>query len=123
MSEVIRHWFLSLLIPLLAACICVADRAGSSDDLYSAVFSHRPAIAQALLPTHSEQLPESSSGAAVASLERALSEGNAEKAHDLLIQILKRPHLGSDLLLRLGMQFADQELYGEAAEAYKRGIK
>ncbi len=31
MSHVIRQWFLSLLIPLLATCICVADGAGSSD--------------------------------------------------------------------------------------------
>jgi hypothetical protein len=40
------------------------------------------AIAQALLPTQSKQLPEPSSDAVVESLERALSEGKAEKAHD-----------------------------------------
>jgi hypothetical protein len=31
MPQIIWHWSLSLLIPLLVACICVADRAGSSD--------------------------------------------------------------------------------------------
>jgi len=76
-----------------------------------------------VLPTRSEQLPESSSDAVVESLGRALSEGKAEKAHDLLIQILKRPHLTSAFLLRVGIQFAQRELYGEAAEAFQRCIQ
>ncbi|PYI85213.1 MAG: hypothetical protein DMF09_05810, partial [Verrucomicrobia bacterium] len=59
----------------------------------------------------------------VESLEKALSEGKAEKAHDLLTQILKRPHLTSDFLLRVGIQFAEQELYGGAAEAFTRCIQ
>jgi tetratricopeptide (TPR) repeat protein len=81
------------------------------------------AIAKTLPPPQSEQTPETSSDTAVESLERALSEGKAEKAHDLLIQILKRPHLGSDLLLRVGIQFAERELYGEAAEAFQRCVQ
>jgi len=81
------------------------------------------ATAQASPSTQSGQLPESSSDTVVGSLERALTDGKTEKAHDLLIQILKRPHLTSDFLLRLGIQFAERELYGEAAEAFQRCIQ
>jgi tetratricopeptide (TPR) repeat protein len=56
-------------------------------------------------------------------MERALSQGKAEKAHDLLIQILKRPHLTSDFLLRVGIQFAERELYEEAAQVFQRCIQ
>jgi tetratricopeptide (TPR) repeat protein len=80
-------------------------------------------MAPALLPAQSHQMPESSSDAMVESLESALSKGNSETAHDLLIQILKRPHLTSDFLLRVGIQFAGRELYGEAAEAFQRCIQ
>ena len=83
----------------------------------------RAAIAQTLLPTQSEPTLESSSDAVVESLERALWEGKTEKAHDLLAQILKRPHLTSDLLLRVGIQFAQRELYGEAAQVFQRCIQ
>jgi tetratricopeptide (TPR) repeat protein len=85
--------------------------------------SANAAMAPALLPAQSHQLPESSSDAVVDSLERALSKGQAEKAHDLLIQILKRPHLTSDVLLQVGIRLADRELYGEAAEAFQRCIQ
>jgi len=88
-----------------------------------ASISARAAMAQTLPPTEGAQTSRSSSDAAIESLEGALSEGNAEKAHDLLIQILKRPHLTSDLLLRVGIQFAERELYGEAAEAFQRCIQ
>jgi len=81
------------------------------------------AIAQTLPPPQSEEAPQLSSDALVESLEKALSEGKAEKAHDLLTQILKRPHLTSDFLLRVGIQFAEQELYGGAAEAFTRCIQ
>src|SRR5439155_10299458 len=81
------------------------------------------ATAQTLPPPQSEQAPQLSSDALVESLEKALSEGKAEKAHDLLTLILKRPHLTSDFLLRVGIQFAERELYGEAAEAFTRCIQ
>jgi tetratricopeptide (TPR) repeat protein len=83
----------------------------------------RAAVAQVSLSIQSGRLPEPSSDAMVESLERALSEGKSENAHDLLIQILKRPHLTSDFLLRVGIQFASQELYREAAEAFQRCIQ
>ena len=54
------------------------------------------------------------------SLERALAEGKAQEAHALLIEILKRPHLSSDTLLRLGIQFAEREQYEEATAAFER---
>jgi tetratricopeptide (TPR) repeat protein len=98
-------------------------RAGKSVDSRSAVYSHCAALAQTLLSAQSKQLPEPSSDALFDSLERSLSEGKGEKAHDLLIQILKRPHLTSDFLLRVGIEFAERELYGEAAEAFQRCIE
>jgi tetratricopeptide (TPR) repeat protein len=115
-----------LAVTLLICTTTVAYgsiRASEGGDLHSARCSQCTAIAQTLLPTQSEQLPESSSDAVVESLERALSEGKAKKAHDLLIQTLKRPHLTSDFLLRVGIQFAGRELYGEAAEAFQRCIQ
>jgi tetratricopeptide (TPR) repeat protein len=81
------------------------------------------ASAPASPSTQSGQLPESSPDAVVESLEKALSEGKTENAHDLLIQILKRSHLTSDFLLRVGIQLAERELYGEAAEAFQRCIQ
>ena len=81
------------------------------------------ASAPASPSTQSGQLPESAPDAVVESLEKALSEGKTENAHDLLIQILKRPHLTSDFLLRVGIQLAERELYGEAAEAFQRCIQ
>jgi tetratricopeptide (TPR) repeat protein len=98
-----------LAVPLLVmtTVVCSSIRAST-------------AIAQA---AQSEQLPESSSDAVVESLETAIYQGKAEKAHDLLIQILKRPHLSSDFLLRVGIQFADRERYGEAAEVFQRCIQ
>jgi tetratricopeptide (TPR) repeat protein len=80
------------------------------------------AIAQASPSTRSGQLPDSSD-AVVESLGRALSEGKNQKVHDLLIQVWKRPHLSSDFLLRVGIQLAQRELYGEAANAFQRCIQ
>jgi tetratricopeptide (TPR) repeat protein len=56
-------------------------------------------------------------------LEGALSQGQFEKANEIFLQILERPHLSSDLLLRTGIQFAERELYSEAAQAFKRCIQ
>lgn len=117
--------------PLLAVAILLCAttlaygrfRTGVSGDSDSALCFHCAASAQTLLATQSEPTPESSSDMLVDSLERALSEGKAEKAHDLLIQILQRPHLTSDFLLRVGIQFAERELYGEAAKAFQRCIQ
>ena len=58
----------------------------------------------------------------VQSLEKDVSEGMSKKAHDLLLQILERPHLGSDVLLRVGIQLAQRELYEEVAEIFHRCI-
>lgn len=81
------------------------------------------AIVQAPIRVQSEQVPGSSPEELAGSLEEALSEGKDEKAHDLLVQILQRPHLSSDFLLRVGIQLAERELYGEAAVAFERCIR
>lgn len=100
--------------------MCARIRTSESGDPHSALCSHCPAIAQALLLT---QKVGPSSDALVESLERALSEGKAQKAHDLSVEILKRPHPTSDVLLRVGIQFAEREMYGEATEAFQRCIQ
>jgi tetratricopeptide (TPR) repeat protein len=115
------------LLPVLLVCTTTVVygriRAGDGGDSRSAICSHCAATAQALLPAQTEQNPGSSSDGLVESLERALSEGKAQKARDLLIEILKRPHPTSDVLLRAGIRFAERELYGEASEAFQRCIQ
>jgi tetratricopeptide (TPR) repeat protein len=115
--------FLAVTLLVCTTTVYGSIRASEGGDLHSVLCSQCAAIAQTALPTQGEQLSESSPDVVVESLERALSEGQAEKAHDLLIQILKRPHLTSDVLLRVGIQFAERELYGEAAEAFQRCIQ
>lgn len=56
-------------------------------------------------------------------LENALSHGREEKARELLSQILQRPHLNSDFLLRLGILLAQRDLYSEAAEVFQRCVQ
>jgi tetratricopeptide (TPR) repeat protein len=80
------------------------------------------ATTQASAPAQGDRTVQSSD-ALVESLEGAVSEGNNEKAHDLLLQILKRPHLTSDFLLRVGIQLAQRELYEDAAETFHRCIQ
>jgi tetratricopeptide (TPR) repeat protein len=111
------------LLVCTTAVLCGSSGASDGGDLHSAIGSQCVTIAQTLLPARSEQLAESSSDAAVEALGIALSEGKAEKAHDLLIQILKRPHLSSDFLLRVGIRFAQRERYEEAAQAFQRCIQ
>jgi tetratricopeptide (TPR) repeat protein len=81
-----------------------------------------PAIAQTFCSLQSRRLLKSPDALAE-SLEKALSEGDAEKAHNLLGQILNRRHLSSDLLLHVGIQFAQRELYEDAAAAFHRCIQ
>lgn len=57
------------------------------------------------------------------SLERALSQGQNDKARDILRQILKCHAVDPDLCLRIGVQFAQRELYAEAQEAFARCIR
>ena len=56
-------------------------------------------------------------------LEESLSQAQFEKARAVFAQILERPHLSSDLLLRVGIQFAERELYPEAAQAFQRWVQ
>ena len=109
-----EEWGKVILVMMLLVCATTVARAR---------IRASAAMAPASLPAQGHQLPEPSSDPVVESLERALSEGKPETAHDLLIQILKRPHLSSDFLLQAGIQFADRELYGEAAEVFQRCIQ
>jgi tetratricopeptide (TPR) repeat protein len=106
----------AILVVMVTLLVCATTVGCAS-------ISASAAMAPALLPPQSHQMPESSSDALVESLERALSRGQAEKAHVLLIQILKRPHVTSDFLLRVGIQFAERERYEEAADAFQRCIQ
>lgn len=123
-----KGWGRVILVGTLLVCTTTiaygSIRAGEGGDTHSALCPSCAAIAQILRPAQSEQqLPRSSPDALGESLEKALSEGKTGTAHDLLIQILKRPHVVSDFLLRVGIQFADRELYGDAAEAFQRCIQ
>jgi tetratricopeptide (TPR) repeat protein len=117
----------SVLAVTLLVCMTTvvygSIRSLEGGDSHSALCFQGSPIAKTLLPAQSEHLPESSSDTVVESMERALSQGQAERAHDLLIQILKRPHLTSDFLLRVGIQFAERELYGEAAQVFQRCLQ
>ena len=53
-------------------------------------------------------------------LEQALAEGQSAKAREILGQLLQRPRLDADRLLAVGVRFAQQELYGEASQAFSR---
>jgi len=81
------------------------------------------AVAYGRPSAQAEQTPGPSSDALLASLEKALSEGKGEKANDFLMQILQRPNLTSDFLLRVGIQFAEREWYAAAAETFRRCIQ
>ena len=115
------------LLPVLLVCTSTVGygRIGARevDDSPSVLCSQCEAVAQILLAAQTEQEPGSSSDTLVVSLERALTEGKAQKAHDRLIQILKLPYPTSDILLRVGIQFAERELYQEATEAFQRCIQ
>jgi len=95
----------------------------SAASLVYASINDRAAFSATLLPTQSAPASESSPDAVVESLERALSEGKTGMAHDRLIQVLQRPHLTSDFLLRVGIQFAEQERYEDAAQAFRRCVQ
>jgi tetratricopeptide (TPR) repeat protein len=114
---------LTVVLLSTTAVVYPRIRASESGGLRSELCRHCTVVAQALLPAQTEQRPGPASDALVESLERALSEGKAQKANDLLIEILKRPHPSSDVLLRVGIQFAERELYGEATESFRRCIQ
>ena len=98
-------------------------RTSGAGDWRSGLCSHCTVVADTLLPAQEGQNPGSLTNALVDSLERALSAGKLDEAHDLLVEILKRPHLSSDTLLRVGIQFAQLERYGEAAQTFQRCIQ
>ena len=107
----------------LALVVGMISLARRTADSYSTLRSRNETIAQALPPAHNQQTPGSSSDGLVESLERAISEGKAEEANHLLMQVLKRPHLTSDFLLRFGIRFAEREWYAAAAEMFQRCIR
>jgi tetratricopeptide (TPR) repeat protein len=88
--------------------------------------SYFAAFTEPLFTIESSQAPESSPDAALRTaqnLEQALSQGQQAKVDELLLQLLDRPHLDSDFLLRLGIRLAERELYPEAAQVFARSIQ
>lgn len=84
------------------------------------------ALSQPLFMIESGRAPESSPDDALRTaqkLEKALSQGRPEKVDEFLLQLLDRPHLDSDFLLRLGIRLAERELYPEAAQVFARCIQ
>src|SRR5712692_1581289 len=65
--------------------------------------------------------PDSPSPESLATaLAQALARGENQRASELLRQLLERPQLDADLLLRLGIELAQRELYASAARAFAR---
>ncbi len=114
---------LAVLLLCTTAVVYPRISAGESGGSRSELCRRCTLVAHALLPGQTEQQPGPSPDALVESLERALSDGKMQNAHDLLVEILKRPHPTSDLLLRVGIQFAQREMYGDASEAFQRCIQ
>jgi tetratricopeptide (TPR) repeat protein len=107
----------------VALFVCMTSLVYGNGDSHPALGSHCTAVAQALPAAQRQEMSGSSSDALVESLESALSEGKPEKANDLLMQVLKRPHLTSDFLLRFGIRFAEREWYLAASEIFQRCIR
>lgn len=55
-----------------------------------------------------------------AALAQAVARGENQRASELLGQLLERPQLDADLLLRVGIELAQRELYAGAARAFAR---
>jgi len=114
---------LAVLLLCTTAVVYPRISAGESRGSRSELCRRCAAISPTLLPQQREQKLGPSPDALVESLERALSDGKMQNAHDLLVEILKRPHPTSDVLLRVGIQFAQREIYGDASEAFQRCIQ
>jgi tetratricopeptide (TPR) repeat protein len=77
-------------------------------------------------PHHNGQI---SGGASSASAEKMLKQlqeaaagGEQEKAREALGRILQLPTLDSEILLRAGISLAQEEFYGDAAQAFARCV-
>lgn len=113
----------SPLLMMLLICPSMVVYGKTSESAAPHACRYCVATASAPVSTQTEQTSGSSSDVLVKSLERALSEGKAQEAHDLLIEMLQLPHLSSDTLLRVGIQFAERERYEDAAAAFQRCIQ
>jgi tetratricopeptide (TPR) repeat protein len=58
-----------------------------------------------------------------AAIERAISEGQNEKARQALEELLTEPHVELDVLLATGIKLAEREYYGPAADVFGRAVK
>jgi tetratricopeptide (TPR) repeat protein len=115
-----------ILLLCAGAVTCVAPAAAANSISRSDVVSYFAAFSEPLFTVQSRRVPESSSDGVLASaqsLEEALSRGQQEKVHELLLQLLDRPHLDSDFLLRLGIRLAGREMYPEAARVFERCVQ
>src|SRR6202011_5780205 len=58
-----------------------------------------------------------------AAIERAISEGQNEKAQQALADLLAEPRVELDVLLQTGVKLAEREYYGPAADVFGRAVK
>jgi tetratricopeptide (TPR) repeat protein len=56
-------------------------------------------------------------------LSAALTEGQEKREEAILDEILERPQIDLDLLMALGVQFAEHERYAEAARVFARCVR
>src|SRR5712691_151883 len=59
----------------------------------------------------------------VSGFEQALAQGRMENARALLAQILERPGLEPDVLLRMGVRLAERDMFAEAARVFARSVR
>lgn len=116
----------TVLLLCTTGLMCGGPRTAATLSSLSQTDFHLTGLREGVLTRLSTQAPESSGGnvlGAAQNLERALAQGQKEKAHELLLEILERPHLDSDFLLRLGIRLAERELYPEAAQVFERCVQ
>jgi tetratricopeptide (TPR) repeat protein len=70
----------------------------------------------------SRQDANNSLSSLLSSFEKALAEGQTERARAVLTQLLQYS-LSADMLLKLGVELAQRELYAEATEVFTRCLK
>lgn len=63
------------------------------------------------------------SRALATALERAISEGQNEKARAALAELLAEPHIELDVLLETGVKLAEREYYGPASDVFGRAVR
>jgi len=112
------RWLRTLLIiPSFSLIIAPGARARNGH-LRTASF-RRVAAAQ----TEGAQTPNAPSPPLGGQIEDALAKGNTDTARMLVPKFLNEPNVSADMLLRIGVNLAQHELFPEAADVFGRCVE